>query len=377
MNRIKVLLVGAGSYGSLYARQLAENKMDVAYDWVGVVDPFVEKSAAHSQIKEKNIPVFVSIQEFYEKNMADLAIIATPTFLHAEQSIYSMKHGSHVLLEKPIAGTIEFAEQIIAVQKETGKRLMLGYQWCYDDAMLHLKQLSDSGSLGRLKRMRSLVLWQRSHNYYNSGWNGRIMANGVPVYDCISSNGGSHFLFNMLWLAGKDYGCEVPESCDVFLARANQIETFDTAVMRFHLKGGAELLHVASHAAGVEHEQEPMFFYEYENAEVSFGEFGRNGGHILIRFRNGERMDLGESDTGSERKLEWALQSVYDLSKTNICPAEAALVQLRAIDMARRVMPEAHVFPNVTNDGKYTWVEGLADQLIHCYSNFCLPDYAM
>ena len=70
--------------------------------------------------------LYTDVDEMLVKESdADFVDICTPTYLHTELAIKCMKAGFHVLCEKPMALTYEDCEKMIAVSKETGKRLMI------------------------------------------------------------------------------------------------------------------------------------------------------------------------------------------------------------------------------------------------------------
>ena len=375
MQKIRILLVGAGGYGELYVRLLAGNELETPCEWVGVVDPYAKRSGEWGRIEAAGVPVYDALDEFYAEHEADLAIISTPIPLHAPQCIAAMEHGSDVLLEKPIAGSSGIAREIIAARDRLQKKLFIGYQWCYDAAMLRFKQASDAGRFGRLRRLRSLVLWPRGFDYYaRNNWAGRALVNGQPVYDSVSSNATAHYLFNMLWIAGPDYAGAAPAQCQAVTAKANDVETFDTAGMLFTLENGVEALHLASHAAGTAHKQEPMFVYEYEKAVVRFGGLGELPGHITAEFADGTTEDFGQSVLQGEHKLNQVLKALVDPSLTVICPAEAAVKHTQAIELARQVCPEAKRFARIDREEGGLWVDGLAERMIRAFEDFRLPD---
>lgn len=83
----KILLVGSGGYGAVYARQLygaahARENVRVA----GVVDPYAAKGPLYEAICAAGTPIYNTVQEFYAQDRADLAVIATPIPLHREQA---------------------------------------------------------------------------------------------------------------------------------------------------------------------------------------------------------------------------------------------------------------------------------------------------
>ena len=206
----KILLVGSGGYGAVYARQLygaahARENVRVA----GVVDPYAAKGPLYEAICAAGTPIYNTVQEFYAQDRADLAVIATPIPLHREQASACLQAGSHVLLEKPICAEMEQAKAIAAARDASGKHLAIGFQWCWDGAMQRLRELARSGKLGAPVRLRALVIWPRDFAYYGrgSGWAGKEYdAKGNPIFDSVASNATAHYLFNMSPAARKPIG---------------------------------------------------------------------------------------------------------------------------------------------------------------------------
>lgn len=375
MKPLSVLLVGVGGYGANYAREMLEHGEERALTLAGVVDPYAATSPYYAGLQQRGARFFSTVNQFYDYNRAGLAVIATPIQFHAPQAVACLAHGSHVLCEKPAAATPEDVERMIAARDASGKTLAIGYQWCFDAAMLRLKADVDAGLLGRPLSLRSIVLWPRPISYYKRGmgWAGRKYdAGGAPIFDSVASNATAHYLENMLWLTGSGYGGADIADMTVRTLRANDIETFDTIVMDAALENGARLMFVASHATGAEGRQEPAFVYEFENAVVRFGGIGQDGSNIVAQFRGGGVKDYGHTGLGDvSTKLEWVAAIARGEQRPLPCPAEAALRHTRAMAMIREKQPEAEVFPPeaVRVDDGLVWVPGLRDRLVKCYEN--------
>ena len=105
-------------------------------DWViagGRQDDRFELTAACSRTKERaeefaamhNIPhTFTSLEEMASSNTVDAIYIATPNYLHAEQSILCMNHGKHVLCEKPFASNADEVRRMIEAAERNNVTLM-------------------------------------------------------------------------------------------------------------------------------------------------------------------------------------------------------------------------------------------------------------
>ena len=136
MSTLKVMQVGIGGYGEAYLKPMLENLPNDRWELVGVVDPMADKSSLFSQIVEKGVPVFSSIEEFYTDASADLVIIAAPISFHRFYTVFALEHGSNVLCEKPIAATMRDAEAMREAEQRFGKFVAIGFQWSFSDAML-------------------------------------------------------------------------------------------------------------------------------------------------------------------------------------------------------------------------------------------------
>ena len=105
-------------------------------DWViagAREDSRFELAAVCSRTRERgeefaakhNIPhIFTSLEEMASSDKVDAIYIASPNYMHAEQSILAMSHGKHVLCEKPLASNAREAKEMIAVSEQYGVALM-------------------------------------------------------------------------------------------------------------------------------------------------------------------------------------------------------------------------------------------------------------
>ena len=371
MKDIRVLLVGVGGYGAGYVREMLEHGAEKHALIAGVVDPYAASSPVYQALKDANMCFYDTVQDFYAEKSADLAVISTPIQFHAQQSIYCMEHGSHVLCEKPAAATVELVNEMIAARDKTGKTLAIGFQWCYDPAMLRLKADVDAGVLGRPVKLKGIVLWPRDIAYYKRGlgWAGKRYAqDGSPIFDSVASNATAHYLENMLWLTGKGFTGASITDMDVRTARANDIEMFDTIVMNAALDNGAKLFYVASHATGRDCVQDPLFIYEFEKATVTFGSLGESGDALKAVFKDGTVKDYGASaPNGCDKKLAALIAAARGEKTILPCPAEAAMRHTTAMAMIRAKNPEAEVFSDARVDEGMVWVPGLGERLMSCF----------
>ena len=365
---MKILLVGTGGYGSIYARALLNNTAPHIV-WEGAVDPFFSAGRFDADIRERGIPVYNTMEEFFAEHDADLAIISTPPFLHLEQCLCALRHGAHVLCEKPAAPSVDEVEQMIAAQKQYGKFIAVGYQWSFARAILALKQDILNGALGKPLSFRTLISWPRDYAYYKrgGGWGGKLFIDGRPLYDSIASNACAHYIHNMLFLLGDTLeSAVVPSSIEAECLRANDIESFDTCTLRARA-ADTELYFAATHAA--ESQINPAFVYTFENAEVRFAK--DDSSQIVATFRDGSTKNYGDPFEEPAEKMFRCLEDVQE-GKTPVCTAETAIAHTKLIGMLHQ-STELRSFPASliceTAEGDRRFVRGLTEKMVEAYEN--------
>ena len=131
----KTAVVGVGSLGQHHARNFAELAKEGRGEFVGVCDSSEEQARA---IAEKNgCEYFTDWRELLDK--ATAVSIVTPTETHCEIACAFLEKGVHVLVEKPIALTLEQTDRMIAAAQTTGAKLMVGHLERFNPAMVALR----------------------------------------------------------------------------------------------------------------------------------------------------------------------------------------------------------------------------------------------
>ncbi len=93
---------------------------------------------------------YAEFHELCEDPLIEAIYIASPHQFHADQAIFAMEHGKHVLVEKPLALTLEDCDRIIAAADSTGQHLIVGHTHAFDPNIRSMRRLIEGGSLGRL-----------------------------------------------------------------------------------------------------------------------------------------------------------------------------------------------------------------------------------
>ena len=132
---LKTAAIGVGSLGRHHARNYAELAREGRIEFVGACDANPDTAA---QVAAGNdCAHFTDWRELLDK--VDAVSIATPTETHADIACSFLEKGVHVLVEKPIALSLEEADRMIAAAKKSGAKLMVGQLERYNPAMLALR----------------------------------------------------------------------------------------------------------------------------------------------------------------------------------------------------------------------------------------------
>jgi len=384
VKKLSVLLAGAGGYGNVYLKALLDEKKDDDFVISAIVDPKPQNSHYYQRIKELGIPIYPTMEAFYEEGRADLAVIASPIQYHCPQTCLALSRGSHVLCEKPASAVIQEIDQMIEARDRAGRMVAIGYQWSFSDTIQELKKDIQKGLLGKPKRLKSLVLWPRRQSYYQrNNWAGKkVDDKGNWILDSVVNNATAHYLHNMLYVLGKETDRSArPEWVMAELYRANNIENFDTAAVRVQTEEGVELLFIASHA--VDTERGPAFCYEFENATVGYERDQKNdASEVIAVFADGTHKSYGNPFREEAGKL-WRVMNAIRGNESILCGLEAASSHTLCVNGMQESVKNIPCFPEnlirieekIPKD-PLVFVENLAQVLTDCYESWKMPHEA-
>lgn len=141
----RVAVIGVGSMGRNHAR--VYNELPDA-ELVAVADSCEDISAA---VAEKfGAKAYANYVDLLEKEKPEAVSIAVPTALHKEVALACLRAGAHVLIEKPIASSLEDGEAIIQAAHHQSRCLMVGHIVRFNPAIQVLKKKLQAGDLGRI-----------------------------------------------------------------------------------------------------------------------------------------------------------------------------------------------------------------------------------
>jgi len=150
---LKAAVIGVGSMGQHHARIYAELP---GVELVGIADTDVAKCErlAHRY----RLRSFADYHELLEETRPDAVSIAVPTSLHYKVALAAIERGVHVLIEKPIARTVDEAERLIIAAEQARVRLAVGHVERFNPVVIELKRRLAQGELGRILNFRAYRL---------------------------------------------------------------------------------------------------------------------------------------------------------------------------------------------------------------------------
>jgi len=219
-------VIGAGNISATHVRALAGI---AGVTLAGVYGPRLERAQAVADIGGGR--GYDSLERMFAAESPDMVIVGTPSGLHGEHAAAAVRHGIHVLVEKPLEITVARVDALIAHASERGVRLGVVFQDRVKPGVRALKAAVDAEPFGRVALIRAQVPWWRPPEYYrDSQWRGTWALDGGGAL----MNQGIHTVDLLLWLCGP-----VTRVSGKAVTRCHDIEVEDTAVAILEFASGA------------------------------------------------------------------------------------------------------------------------------------------
>ncbi|MDR2177673.1 MAG: Gfo/Idh/MocA family oxidoreductase [Treponema sp.] len=210
-----------------------------------------------------NAGVYDSVEAMLEARIngglsVDLVSVCTPPFCHAEITIACLKAGLHVLVEKPMAASLEECDAMLAAEKESGKTLAVVAQNRFRDPIASLKRVLDSGLAGRILHAQVDSFWWRGFHYYDLWWRGKWETEGGGC----TLNHAVHHIDMLIWMMG------LPAKVTAVLTNAAhsnaEVEDLSAAILKYPDGALAQIT-----SSVVHHGEEQQLIFQCEKARIS------------------------------------------------------------------------------------------------------------
>ena len=193
----------------------------------------------------------------------DLVSICTPPYNHAEITIDFLNAGKNVIVEKPMAASLEECDAMISVAKKSGKVFSVIAQNRFREPIANLKKILDSGLIGKVVHAQVDSFWWRGHSYYDLWWRGTWEKEGGGC----TLNHAVHHIDMLGWMLG------LPQKISAVISNAShdnaEVEDISVAVLQYGggLCAKGALAQVTSSV--IHHGEEQQLIFQGEKARVS------------------------------------------------------------------------------------------------------------
>lgn len=153
MNKLKVAVIGTGAMGKSHARVYSSISNA---ELIAVCDS--DKETVKSIGENYKTSYYTDYKEMLKKERLDAVSVCIPTKLHKQVSIDIIKNNINVLVEKPIAATIDEAEQIISYAEKNKVKLMVGHVERFNPVVIELKKRIERNELGKIYKIHCVRL---------------------------------------------------------------------------------------------------------------------------------------------------------------------------------------------------------------------------
>jgi predicted dehydrogenase len=222
-------IIGVGMIAAYHARAIHAAAAGQQVKLLGVAGLDAESTAAFAQRHE--VPFHTTdIDALLAQPGLQVVCIATPSGAHLEPALKAIRAGKHVIIEKPLEVTPDRADQMIAAAREHHVQISAIFQARFGAGAQTVKQVLESGRLGRLSLCSAYVKWHRKPEYYR-GWKGTLKLDGGGAV----MNQAIHAVNLLHWFAG------MPTEVFGWTKRCvhTGIEAEDTASATFRFPNGA------------------------------------------------------------------------------------------------------------------------------------------
>jgi predicted dehydrogenase len=193
MSKIRFAVVGCGHIGKRHAEMIVR---DDSAELVALCDI---KPEDELNISSFQAPFFNDFEALLKSDIPiEVINICTPNGLHAEMSIQAIEAGFHVVIEKPMSLTVADAEKVLFAGLKYRKQIFCVMQNRYSPPSVWIKEMIDSGRLGKIYMVQINCYWNRDERYYTpESWHGTKDLDGGTLFTQFS-----HFIDIMYWLFG-------------------------------------------------------------------------------------------------------------------------------------------------------------------------------
>lgn len=252
---ITVAIIGAGAISASHIEGYLQFKDRCKI--VALCDLYPKKAEAKREQFGLDAKIVKDYRELLQDGI-DLVSVCMPPFVHASVTIDFLNSGSHVIVEKPMAASLEECDAMIEAAEKSGKVLSVIAQNRFRNPIMKLKRVLDSGLAGPILHAQADSFWWRGHCYYDLWWRGTWEKEGGGP----TLNHAVHHMDALLWMLGR------PSQVQAYMSNVAhdnaEVEDLSIAMLRYP---NGSLGQVTSSV--VHHGEEQQFIFQGRHARIS------------------------------------------------------------------------------------------------------------
>jgi len=224
---LKFALVGCGRIAKRHSELLGCDQIKNA-KLAAVCDSDLQKAKKIGE--EFNVPYYADMHEMMRKEHVDVVSVLTESGYHSKHVIQLAQYGKHIVVEKPMALTLDDADAMIQACDNVGIKLFVVKQNRFNVPVAKAREALEAGRFGKLVLGTVRVRWCRPQSYYDQdAWRGTWALDGGVL-----TNQASHHIDLLEWMMG-----DVESVYAMSTTALVNIEAEDTAVVTLRFKNGA------------------------------------------------------------------------------------------------------------------------------------------
>jgi len=368
---IRFGIVGIGGFAGTWVRSLhILEERGIARLAAAVVRNRPKYAERVEALEARGTRIYDTYEEMLFEGHGTLDVIGVPTGtgFHEPMAIQAMEAGYNVVIEKPVAGTVQEVASIAATEERTGRWCAVGYQHIYTPTIQWMRRRLIDGRLGKIREARTIISWPRPVSYYErNAWAGQLRSNDRWILDGPATNATAHFINHMTYLVqaveGDAFGIHAVRG---ELYRAKPIPSYDTTSIEIITRGGARLYHSASHATTEAIEPQSVFLCE--KADVYWD---RPSDTFVVKYHDGNEEQYANPDPSLTHAgfLEQIARVAEGAEAAPLCGIREAAPQVLIINLAFessmgiRGVGEGHTYASELGGSPIVAIQGMEETL--------------
>jgi predicted dehydrogenase len=175
MTKVRIAVAGAGQIG---LRHIEETQRSHSAKLSAIVDP---SAKAEHVAAQEGVPLYKSLGELFSKDRPDGVILATPNQLHAEHGLQCIAARIPVLVEKPIAHTLEEGRRLVERAEKVNAKVLVGHHRQHSPILHKAVEIVKSGTLGPIVGVIGSAVFYKPEGYYDGANAWRKESGGGPI----------------------------------------------------------------------------------------------------------------------------------------------------------------------------------------------------